>query len=207
MLAIVIDDASIACCGDVWSTKKARAIVSAALDELGPEDVAAVTATMINHAAQGFTKDRQLVVGVAAQRYDRFWRTGFQPQWNVLLRRLRAAGPRARYAGAVIVSRTAQDSDVRQRGISAGHGLGVRVASGLPPAFSSLHGDCSAVILGHTIKTLRNATHSRNIAIEAVHPDGLCTLGPASSRTPSSGVPFIWEHTARRRPLVDARSR
>jgi VWFA-related protein len=62
VVVIMIDDGSfgqVAQSIDMWAVQKARAIARAAVDELRPNDLAAVVFTENNHAAQNFTNDRQ----------------------------------------------------------------------------------------------------------------------------------------------------
>ena len=61
VVVIMIDDGSFAQVDDaidIRAVQKARAVARAAVDELGPSDLAAVVFTENNHAAQNFTTDR-----------------------------------------------------------------------------------------------------------------------------------------------------
>ena len=64
VVAIVIDDGSFGVpnVADLFAVRKARAVAREAVDELGPDDVAAVVFTENSHSAQNFTKDRQLLL-------------------------------------------------------------------------------------------------------------------------------------------------
>jgi VWFA-related protein len=61
VVVIMIDDGSFFNLpdADVWTVQKTRALARAALNELGPDDLAAVVYTENNHAAQSFTTDRR----------------------------------------------------------------------------------------------------------------------------------------------------
>jgi VWFA-related protein len=64
VVAIVIDDGSFGVprVADLFAIGKAREVARAAVEELGPEDVAAVLFTENLHAAQNFTKDQRLLL-------------------------------------------------------------------------------------------------------------------------------------------------
>jgi VWFA-related protein len=61
VVAIVIDDGSFGVprVADLFTVRKARELARAAVDQLGPDDLAAVLFTENSHAAQGFTTDRR----------------------------------------------------------------------------------------------------------------------------------------------------
>jgi VWFA-related protein len=61
-LVILIDDGSLDGLGKFWGVLKTRVLARAALDEMGPEDVAAVVFTTNNYAGQDFTSDRRLLL-------------------------------------------------------------------------------------------------------------------------------------------------
>lgn len=64
VVAIVIDDGSFGVprVADLFAVRKAREVAREAVDELGPDDVAAVLFTENSHSAQNFTNDRQLLL-------------------------------------------------------------------------------------------------------------------------------------------------
>jgi VWFA-related protein len=62
VVVIMIDDGSFGQVDksiDMWAVQKARAVARAAVDELRPNDLAAVVFSENNHAAQNFTADRR----------------------------------------------------------------------------------------------------------------------------------------------------
>jgi VWFA-related protein len=64
VVTIVIDDGSFGVprVADLFAVRKAREVAREAVNELGPDDVAAVVFTENSHSAQNFTKDRQLLL-------------------------------------------------------------------------------------------------------------------------------------------------
>ena len=58
LVVIAIDDAALATNGVLWGIQKARAAATAAVEELGPDDVAALVLTEHAKTAQNFTRDR-----------------------------------------------------------------------------------------------------------------------------------------------------
>ena len=70
-IVIMIDDATVSSMdstvGPSFWMLKARATARRVVDELGPDDVAAVVFTAYNHTAQGFTNDRERLLGAIAK--------------------------------------------------------------------------------------------------------------------------------------------
>ena len=64
VVAIVIDDGSFGVprVADLFAVRKARDLARAAIDELGPEDLAAVLFTENSRTSQGFTTDRRRLI-------------------------------------------------------------------------------------------------------------------------------------------------
>lgn len=78
LVVIIMDDANFGAqrFGDPWSLKQAKLIGRAIVEQLGPQDLAAVVFTGDNRAPQDFTSDRTRLYDAV----DRFNRTGIPPQ-------------------------------------------------------------------------------------------------------------------------------
>jgi VWFA-related protein len=173
-MVIVIDDASINAAGEAVALTNTVQLASAAVREMGPQDIAAVVSTEYNHYTQDFTGDRALLLDAIKKTY--------------LFPSLTGGGDsRASCVCGVCSVRVLEKAAAALRQltqqrktilfISVGMEIpdGAELQAGVPGG-GGFGAGCMTERVSRTIATMREAQLT-NVTIHAIDPNGLTAAG------------------------------